>query len=472
MVSFASRNGGQSTQFVTIDIYGDQGSGKRTLRAILDDYSYTREQDSRNFFFRPRIGSASQLEPASLSVVLVDATGPGAPSESTIEDAQKSSSSFCFLLTKTDLIAADYSDAHLAHLHRMRQLAYRYNVDSISVNALTIHGVADLVIYAVNTHSPLSKQPRFFPTLWRRLRTIFTDCLAACFTLPTSQITRNIEDELATIHGADDLLRQHPIESSSEWTQSLLRRLKIAHARSVPAILISPSLIWKQMWTGSEPAALEYVHQHTSIPIPRVHAHYGLHMIMDYIEGEMLLECWDRIGWFMRFRVACTLRLYIKQLRSLTCPDVRGVGTRKLAAHIFGDNEFGPFESTTHFRRFCDFVCFTGWESDLYACRYAGLAPPPLPEPTINWTPVFTHGDLNMSNILLDKNGTVWLIDWDSAGFYPASIESLAMLRSNEISQGQSTSWERYRAFIAGIPCKTEEQYWRYIEGAIDRFTN
>jgi thiamine kinase-like enzyme len=46
-----------------------------------------------------------------------------------------------------------------------------------------------------------------------------------------------------------------------------------------------------------------------------------------------------------------------------------------------------------------------------------------IPEPTIFFDDsmplVFIHGDISPYNIRLGKDGTVWLLDWDSTGAYP-----------------------------------------------------
>lgn len=61
---------------------------------------------------------------------------------------------------------------------------------------------------------------------------------------------------------------------------------------------------------------------------------------------------------------------------------------------------------------------------------------------------VLTHLDLHPHNILLDREGRVWLIDWEYAGFYPQWFEYVVMQDNWEIL-GQ---WSRQiTALIAGF---------------------
>lgn len=217
---------------------------------------------------------------------------------------------------------------------------------------------------------------------------------------------------------------------------------------------------------------MEYVRQHTTIPVPRIHHPHLDWLVMDYVDGEMLYECWHKQSAFMQFRIACTLRLYIKQLRSLKGTNVGALDSGQVSGILFQDYEFGPFDSTRRFKRFCEYVSLVGWDMRTKLLRRQQQPRPPVPRLPADWTPVFTHGDLNPSNILLDKRGTLWLVDWAFAGFYPPWMDSLVMRHFNEdvLRDSVSPSWVRYRHFIAGETSADDGQFWDCFYPAIHRF--
>ena len=44
---------------------------------------------------------------------------------------------------------------------------------------------------------------------------------------------------------------------------------------------------------------------------------------------------------------------------------------------------------------------------------------------------VLNHLDLSPSNIVVDNNSRIWLIDWEHAGFYPQWFEYTAMCQAD-----------------------------------------
>ncbi|KZT00512.1 uncharacterized protein LAESUDRAFT_732244 [Laetiporus sulphureus 93-53] len=108
---------------------------------------------------------------------------------------------------------------------------------------------------------------------------------------------------------------------------------------------------------------MEYVRQHTSIPIPRAYHNHFSWLIMDRVDGQMLYECWNEQSAFMKFRIACTLRLYVNQLRSITSERAGGITDGMIGGVVFDHVERGPFDSVRRFRRFCELVSFVGWKT-------------------------------------------------------------------------------------------------------------
>lgn len=215
---------------------------------------------------------------------------------------------------------------------------------------------------------------------------------------------------------------------------------------------------------------MDYVRRYTTIPVPRVYHPHLKWLVMDHVDGEMLYECWNKQNAFMKFRIACTLRLYLKQLRTLKGANVGALGSGQVSGILFQDHQFGPFDSTRRFKRFCEYLSVIGWEMRVNMCDITPTPPPP--RVPVDWTPIFTHGDLNPSNILLDKQGVLWVVDWAYAGFYPPWMDSLVMRHFNEdvLCDSVSPSWTRYRHFIAGDVATDCGDFWDCIYPAIHRF--
>ncbi|KAH9931137.1 uncharacterized protein BXZ73DRAFT_47430 [Epithele typhae] len=262
-------------------------------------------------------------------------------------------------------------------------------------------------------------------------------------------------------------------ELNATWADNLKRRLGLQLSVSLTVWRASPLLIMKTS-DCSEIAAMKFARQNTNIPIPRIHESDSRDwLFMDFIDGETLWECWDRLSFFRRFRVACTLRLFIKQLRALAPPAALIVGSLD-SGHakgiVFGETEYAPFRSMDHFRRFCNVAAFLGWEHTP-GTNAIRLEVGPPPRPTMDWTPVFSHADLNRSNIILDRQGTLWIIDWAMAGFYPRCIEPIVMQDMEDpvmFPQLANSSWPSFIPFIAGRVTDEEKAYWRYVTTGID----
>ncbi|PIL32625.1 hypothetical protein GSI_05329 [Ganoderma sinense ZZ0214-1] len=292
------------------------------------------------------------------------------------------------------------------------------------------------------------------------------DCIAACFALPPPTEHADIPSELATLATDADVLElmNNPLDAA--WGENLKRRLGAEDALYVTVNRITPSLVVKRP-THSERATLEFVRQNTKIPVPRDHCPHLSYLVMDFIDGEMLYECWDKLSRFMQFRIACTLRLYMKQLCSLTRSTPGALLDGRVGGAIFDENVYGPFPDAQSFRRFCEFVAFHGWKTRMLGAIGDGKTIPSLVRLDMVWTPVLTHGDLNLSNIMLDRRGSLWVMDWANAGFYPPSMEPIAMCQIDEIVHEEDVppSWRRYRSFIAGGTSAEEEEFWGNFTG-------
>jgi thiamine kinase-like enzyme len=78
---------------------------------------------------------------------------------------------------------------------------------------------------------------------------------------------------------------------------------------------------------------------------------------------------------------------------------------------------------------------------------------------------VFTHNDLNMRNILLAPDRTVWIIDWAWAGFYPPWFEQVSMITQAPRKE-RFWLWRLMVPFILG-PTSEESRIWFKVNGNV-----
>ena len=181
----------------------------------------------------------------------------------------------------------------------------------------------------------------------------------------------------------------------------------------------------------SEALAIDLVRASTSIAVPRVrrviqHDHDegdGL-IVMDMVQNARQLDlCWPSHSCWTKFKVVLMMRYYMQQLRHIrsttVTPGPLGPQPAKCHGLQFGYDPKGPFQNTKaladHFQR------------ELNWAAYRGHTPPQPLDKSVFADLVFTHNDLNMRNILLDRDGQLWIVDWGWAGFYPTWFEYVGM---------------------------------------------
>ncbi|KAF2273474.1 kinase-like protein [Westerdykella ornata] len=184
----------------------------------------------------------------------------------------------------------------------------------------------------------------------------------------------------------------------------------------------------------TEAATLKYVAEHTSIPVPKVYCSFlhkkRAYIVMERIRGESLAAAWTKLTQGAREKIFLQLKNMIQELRSLKPPPGTGIqscvgGSLYDTRLPHGTPRFGPFKSTLEFHH---------WLRD-------GLEPsqigPHVSEEDArdlkamvarqdrdDWgAPVFTHCDLNPTNIIVRGEQIVAIIDWEFAGWYPAYWE-------------------------------------------------
>ncbi|GJE94047.1 hypothetical protein PsYK624_102150 [Phanerochaete sordida] len=202
----------------------------------------------------------------------------------------------------------------------------------------------------------------------------------------------------------------------------------------------------------SEAMAMRLVLEQTTIPVPRLHQVVRessdiLHLVMDHIPGDPLEHVWPTLSVWGKLRVAWTLRSYVRQLRCIRHPRSRvpgplgpGLTPRKCGGLTLSSlGALGPFADAFELNSAVNAEC---------------VSRSGVPVPTAYATPeplVFTHNDLYMGNVILGRDGRVWLIDFGLSGFYPRSFEFTSAIRISEDFPHirAPRSWRRCLPFIA-----------------------
>ncbi|KAL5331421.1 hypothetical protein ACEPPN_000951 [Leptodophora sp. 'Broadleaf-Isolate-01'] len=184
--------------------------------------------------------------------------------------------------------------------------------------------------------------------------------------------------------------------------------------------------------TLSEASTLQFIAQHTSIPVPRVYCsfrHKGwTYIVMERIPGEMVGRGWVSRTVASKAKIHSQLQGMVAEMRKLTptTPMVSNVdGGVLFDGRIHGPMQFGPFESIQKFHYY------------LRGGVEAHAENPDGVNELIAWqdgpwdAPVFTHGDLSSLNILARGDKIAGIIDWETAGWYPAYWEYTTAMQTN-----------------------------------------
>ncbi|KAH8110138.1 kinase-like domain-containing protein [Phellopilus nigrolimitatus] len=203
---------------------------------------------------------------------------------------------------------------------------------------------------------------------------------------------------------------------------------------------------------SAEALAIEFVRANTDIPVPRLRRtilHKGLlHMVIDYVEGKLLSEVWPTFSSWERFRVAWTLRRYIRQLRRISSPlsatpGPLGPSPRPCEGNMFGTRSRGPFADYAAMSKYYNDKLDLAKVTPYPLARPERLCAEPDTEPFDDSEPlVFSHLDLSMRNVIVGTDGRLWMIDWAWAGFYPRWFEYVATVSAADNDEAPS-SWER-----------------------------
>lgn len=182
----------------------------------------------------------------------------------------------------------------------------------------------------------------------------------------------------------------------------------------------------------AEAEAMHFIAEETSIKLPRLEAAYTLdgitYIVMSYEDGVPLNTYWDSTSEAQHTHVLDQLKDYVQQMQAISGSFIGSVDESYCEDGVFSawgseSLTYGPFDNESAFN-----------EGIIQALRNR-LAQPEA-EPTTrdhflhatvrslkDHAIVFCHADLHPSNMLVKDDGTVILLDWGCAGFWPAYWE-------------------------------------------------
>ena len=185
----------------------------------------------------------------------------------------------------------------------------------------------------------------------------------------------------------------------------------------------------------SEALNMVMIRSVTSIPVPELRRVVvdgsTTYLVMECIEGDSLKVCWPRLSLWSRLSVAWTLRGYVAQLRRLRRSVPGTLQGGRCSGPLFTEDGADPFQS------YDDMIAWFNHKLDV--SQRMKKAPTNAPRFDSCSPLVFTHQDLCPRNVMLAHDGTVYLIDWEHAGFYPEWFEYATMLR--QINLPKSWRW-------------------------------
>jgi len=207
-----------------------------------------------------------------------------------------------------------------------------------------------------------------------------------------------------------------------------------------------------------EAATLQFVARNTSIRVPAVYdIWFGkdgkAYLIMEYLSGQMLRSVLRQLTEPQKAKVMSEMRVVVEKLRALPQPEPAGwigsvLGGAYIDARISAGGVYGPFETERH---------YNDWRAEILLAEFGVLHAPTAEhireirrEMPDDHRIVFTHGDLNSRNILVEVNGArpedvtiTGVVDWEQSGWRPEYCEA-DKVRYSEIRSGDWRSFTKY----------------------------
>lgn len=206
---------------------------------------------------------------------------------------------------------------------------------------------------------------------------------------------------------------------------------------AVGIVRVSKSLVIKggEGVSPNESQNMIFAAESLQLPVPRVHRIFtadivgncdrqlkkGHFIVMDYVPGSTIEECWNSLDLSQRESVADQVAAMINKMQSTTLElspgPIGGMGGQKSEGPLFTEYGAGPFATLQDLENWCNHkidVCIKFNQASRSTPRFAFQSV------------VLTHQDIAPRNLILDAQGKVWIIDWGVAGVYPPGFEQAA----------------------------------------------
>lgn len=210
------------------------------------------------------------------------------------------------------------------------------------------------------------------------------------------------------------------------------------------------------------------VAENSSIPVPRIRGVYNqprhTHIFMEHIDGTDLISVWPRLPLWRKLYIAWLVRGYVKQLRRIKLPlsvipgpgPFDGTGKPfKCQGHFFTSTGAGPFLSHDDMRE---------WFSRKHRIAKTAQKRHGLKRAQTEFVHsdalVLVNGSINPRNIRIGTDGTVWLVDWSLAGWYPKSFEYCSIMADGQLPDTPRL-WTRLAPWIASG--RWNKRQWEFL---------
>lgn len=244
--------------------------------------------------------------------------------------------------------------------------------------------------------------------------------------------------------------------------------------RDGPCVPISKHKILKKGYSVhlTEAVTINYVAKHTSIPVPKIYCSFlhknRAYIIMERIQGDNLAAVWPNLSKESLQNIFSQLKNIIQELRALKPPPNTGVescvgGSLYDSRLPHGTPRFGPFKTIQEFHLWLRNNTEATQIGDHVTEEDADGIKGMIVKQDGPWSsPVFTHCDLNPSNILIRKNQIVGIIDWEFSGWYPPYWEYTSAWFGNRTrGEWQSTLLSLLDPFPEELDMeKTRNKWW------------